>query len=187
MYRACPWRSCSPASSAAPLTQSSSWRTTDETAWTPDRDRRTLPRAPPPILEPRRHRHGGAGVGGLRISARRALGRELGPARRRHHFRRHQVDHPPLVSLARLSAKGDRPMSFKERMNDRTTIMRLGMSCLIVFSLLLFLHPTTDRSFDVLDGVRGLFLGLSIGFNLWSVRLTRARRCTPGRSDDGES
>jgi hypothetical protein len=62
-------------------------------------------------------------------------------------------------------------MRIKERLTDRTTVMRLGMSCLIVFSLLYFLRPPTARWVDLVDGVRGLFLGLSIGLNLWSLRL----------------
>ena len=78
-------------------------------------------------------------------------------------------------------------MTFRERMNDGSTVMRLGMSCLLVFSLLHFVRPATGSWVDLFDGVRGLFLGLSIGFNLWSVRLTRGRRCgTEGQTGDGE-
>ena len=69
-------------------------------------------------------------------------------------------------------------MSLKERMHDSSTVMRLGMVCLIVFaSLNYFVRPTTELGTDWADAVRGLFLGLSVGFNLWSVRLNRGGRC----------
>ncbi len=75
----------------------------------------------------------------------------------------------------------------RRRIADPTTIMRLGMSSLLVFSLLYFLHPGTALWVDVVDAARGLFLGLSIALNLWSVRLNRRRRCTAiGSSDEGE-
>ena len=69
-------------------------------------------------------------------------------------------------------------MSFKSRMHDPSTVMRIGMVCLIVFaSLNFFLRPTTEIGMDWADAVRGLFLGLSVGFNLWAVRLNRGGRC----------
>jgi len=77
-------------------------------------------------------------------------------------------------------------MTFKERMNDHTTVLRLGMTSLIVFSLLHFVRPASDSWVDLVDGVRGLFLGLSIGFNLWSVRLSKGRRCTTEGRTGGE-
>ena len=75
----------------------------------------------------------------------------------------------------------------RRRIDDRTTLMRLGMSCLLVFSLLYFVHPGTKLWVDVVDAARGLFLGLSIALNLWSVRSSRHRRCTAsGRPDEAE-
>jgi hypothetical protein len=70
-------------------------------------------------------------------------------------------------------------MFLRNRMNDHKTVLRLGMLCLLLFSLTSWFarHPTTDFWEGVIDGARGALFGLSAGFNLWAVRLARRSRC----------
>ena len=70
-------------------------------------------------------------------------------------------------------------MILRNRMNDRRTVIRLGMLCLLLFSLTTWFgrHPANDFLQGFVDGARGVLLGLSIGFNLWAVRLAGRSRC----------
>lgn len=67
-------------------------------------------------------------------------------------------------------------MLLKKRVSPGT-LLRLGMLFLILFSLTqrwLDLRPLMGE--DWADGTRGMLLGLSVGFNLWSVVKRRADR-----------
>lgn len=67
-------------------------------------------------------------------------------------------------------------MSLRERLENPRLLMRLGMAFLVVALVAQrIVHPPRFAE-DVADAVRGLCLGLSIGLNLWSVRLTARRR-----------
>ena len=50
-------------------------------------------------------------------------------------------------------------------------LMQLGMLSFILFALLgtRFLHAQELLGEDLFDGARGMFMGLSVGFNLMSV------------------
>jgi len=73
-------------------------------------------------------------------------------------------------------------MILRNRMHDRKTVIRLGMLCLLLFSLVSWFgrYPTTDFWQGFIDGARGVLLGLSAGFNLWAVRLGGRSRCAAG-------
>lgn len=59
-------------------------------------------------------------------------------------------------------------------MNNHKTLCRVGMSFLILALLSLRFLGNTDLA----DGAKGLLMGLSIGFNLWSVSVkTRQKSC----------
>lgn len=46
-----------------------------------------------------------------------------------------------------------------------SALLRLGMACLAIGPILpRLVHPTTASAVDLLDGVRGLMLGLAMGF-----------------------
>ena len=64
---------------------------------------------------------------------------------------------------------------------DPKALMRIGMVCLLIALVWpRFLPVTGGLGGDAIDGLRGLFLGLSIGLNLWAVRLgARLRRGGP--------
>ena len=67
-------------------------------------------------------------------------------------------------------------MSLKDRLGDRNTMMRIGFACLIAGNLVhWFLRPSGRFGQDVVDGVFGLLIGLTIGCLLVSLRL-RDRR-----------
>lgn len=56
--------------------------------------------------------------------------------------------------------------------------MVLGNICLVIGLLLwLFVHPSGQIERDWVQGFSGLLLGISIGINLFGLRL--ARRCPP--------
>jgi hypothetical protein len=70
-------------------------------------------------------------------------------------------------------------MIFRNRQKEPVTMIRIGMACLLI-SLIWprFVHLTFNLGPDLIDGVRGLLFGISIGLNLWAVRLKcRQRRC----------
>jgi hypothetical protein len=50
--------------------------------------------------------------------------------------------------------------------------MRIGMLCLLIALVWpRFLPVTAGLSGDMIDGMRGVLIGLSIGLNLWALRL----------------
>jgi hypothetical protein len=62
-------------------------------------------------------------------------------------------------------------------MKNPKALIRIGMACLIVFFMWpRFLPYTANLSPDLIDEVRGFLLGLSVGFNLWAIRLTCSQR-----------
>lgn len=73
-------------------------------------------------------------------------------------------------------------MIFRKQLKNPQTVMRIGMTCLLVFLVWpRFLHLGTSIGEDWIDGVRGFFFGLGVGFNLLALRL----RCRQRRDDGG--
>jgi hypothetical protein len=67
-------------------------------------------------------------------------------------------------------------MTLKDRLKDRNTMMRVGLLCLLAANLVhWFLRPSGRLAQDVVDGVFGLLIGLTIGCLLVSFRLTDRR------------
>ena len=68
-------------------------------------------------------------------------------------------------------------MSFRNRMQNPKTVVFFGMLCLalaLVWTRFPFL--TGQSGLGLADALRGFLFGLSIGLNLWSVRLSSRRR-----------
>lgn len=64
-------------------------------------------------------------------------------------------------------------MSLQKRLSP-STLLRLGMACIAIGPILpRFVHPATTAGVDLLDGVRGLMLGLAIGFLFLFFRARR--------------
>jgi hypothetical protein len=72
-------------------------------------------------------------------------------------------------------------MIFRNLQKNHQTMMRIGMLCLLI-SLIWprFVHLTFSLGPDLIDGVRGFLLGISISMNLWAVSL----KCRQQRCDD---
>ena len=63
-------------------------------------------------------------------------------------------------------------MFLKNRVKDHKTLMNIGLVCFLLGQAVhWFLRPTDRFAQDVVDGIFGLLLGLSIGLMLWSLRL----------------
>ncbi len=63
-------------------------------------------------------------------------------------------------------------------MHHRPTILRIAMLCLLLFSLLGYAAGrATGFREDVVDGVRGLLLGMQLALVFWYFRLPGAERC----------
>jgi hypothetical protein len=63
-------------------------------------------------------------------------------------------------------------MSLKDRLGHRNTMMRIGFACLLAGNLVhWFLRPGSRLGQDLVDGVFGLLIGLTIGCLLVSLRL----------------
>jgi hypothetical protein len=70
-------------------------------------------------------------------------------------------------------------MILRNRLKEPNTMMSIGLVCLILGNVShYFLHPTGRFAQSLVDGTFGLFLGVSIGCLLLSVR-QRSRRCSP--------
>ena len=70
-------------------------------------------------------------------------------------------------------------MFLRKHLQNRTTMIRVGMSCLIAGALSLrYLAACPGVTQDLADGVAGLFYGLAFGCLLMSVR-ARCRRTEP--------
>jgi hypothetical protein len=50
-------------------------------------------------------------------------------------------------------------------------LMTLGMFCLALGPLYYLFHPTTPFGQSLLEGARGMAIGMSIGFNLLAARM----------------
>lgn len=62
-------------------------------------------------------------------------------------------------------------------MKNPKAMIRIGMACLLIFFMWpRFLPFTANLNPDLIDGVRGFLLGVSIGLNLWAVRLICLQR-----------
>jgi hypothetical protein len=70
---------------------------------------------------------------------------------------------------------------FRNLQKNPQTMMHIGMACLLI-SLIWprFIHLTFNLGPDLIDGVRGFLLGISISMNLWAVRL----KCNQQRCGD---
>jgi len=70
-------------------------------------------------------------------------------------------------------------MTLRERFErNPRTLMRVGAAFLILALVAQkFVRPSAGFTEDVVDAVRGCALGLSIGLNLWYVRVTARRGC----------
>jgi uncharacterized membrane protein YhhN len=65
-------------------------------------------------------------------------------------------------------------MSLKNRLKDPKTLLNIGLVCFLLGQAVhWFVRPTDRVALDVVDGIFGLLLGLSIGLTLWSLRLRR--------------
>jgi hypothetical protein len=64
-------------------------------------------------------------------------------------------------------------MCLQTRLDARPrTILRIGMLLLAVALIAQrFVHPARGFPEDAADAIRGVLFGLSIGLNLWAVRL----------------
>jgi type III secretory pathway component EscT len=62
-------------------------------------------------------------------------------------------------------------------MKNPKAMIRIGMACLLIFSIWpRFLPFTANLKPELIDGVRGVLLGVSIGMNLWAARLACRQR-----------
>lgn len=69
-------------------------------------------------------------------------------------------------------------MTLRDRMHHRPTVLRLAMLCLLLFSVLGYAaRGATGLREDVVDGLRGLLLGMQLAFTFWFFRLPGVRRC----------
>ena len=70
-------------------------------------------------------------------------------------------------------------MILRNRLKNPQAMMSIGMLCLVLaLCWQRFLPLTAGLGPDLSDGARGVLFGVSIGMNLWSVRLAaRQRRC----------
>ena len=64
-------------------------------------------------------------------------------------------------------------MNLGNRLKDRTTLMRIGLVCLVLGNLShWFLHPTAAFGQGMVDATFGFLMGISIGCILASLRRT---------------
>lgn len=60
---------------------------------------------------------------------------------------------------------------FRKLVEDRQTMMSLGMIALILADISrFFLHPAAPAAQDLVDGMNGVLIGLAIGFTFVSLR-----------------
>lgn len=64
-------------------------------------------------------------------------------------------------------------------MNDYRKLVFFGMLFLVLGNLSIrYLHPMPHFGEGLVDGTRGMLMGVAIGLNLWAVRVkSRAARC----------
>lgn len=68
-------------------------------------------------------------------------------------------------------------MILGDRIKNCKTMLRIGMICLLLFFMWPRFFPfAANLGPDLIDGVRGFLLGVSVGVNLWAVRLTCRQR-----------
>jgi hypothetical protein len=66
---------------------------------------------------------------------------------------------------------------FKNRLENSKSMMSVGMICLVIGVVLPWcLHPATQIGRELSEGVRGMFFGLSLSFNVGSAIMMRRRR-----------
>ena len=65
-------------------------------------------------------------------------------------------------------------MSVHKRLSP-STLLRLGMACIAIGPILpRLVHPATAAGVDLLDGARGVMLGLALGFIFLFFRAKRS-------------
>lgn len=75
-------------------------------------------------------------------------------------------------------------MLFPTRFKNYRSLMAIGMMCLAVGTTFrYFFHPSSQVGLNWLEGARGMMYGLSIGFNIWAVRLGALQRRCRGKSE----
>jgi hypothetical protein len=68
-------------------------------------------------------------------------------------------------------------MILKNRLKDGNALVRIGLACLLLGNLTHFLvRPASTFGRDLVDGVFGLLIGLTIGCLIVSFRLNAGRR-----------
>ncbi|MGA8806622.1 MAG: hypothetical protein WB973_02005 [Thermoanaerobaculia bacterium] len=68
-------------------------------------------------------------------------------------------------------------MNLRNRLSIKPSmLMMIGMTCLVISSLPIFIQLATQLNPDAIDFARGLLIGLSIGFNLLAVLLYARNR-----------
>jgi hypothetical protein len=68
-------------------------------------------------------------------------------------------------------------MIFRNRIKNPRALMVVGMSSLVIATVFsAFAHAQTQIGKDWLEGLRGMFFGISIALNLGSVILSRRQR-----------
>jgi len=73
-------------------------------------------------------------------------------------------------------------MNFRKIMNNPQIMMRIAMAFMLLFFIWpKYLHLSFGLSEDWIDGLRGMLLGISMGFLILVVRRTQGRGC----SDEG--
>ena len=70
-------------------------------------------------------------------------------------------------------------MNLRDRvLNNPRNVLTIGMTCLLLSSLPRFIHVTTHLNPDAVDFIRGLLMGMAIGFNLlWVWMNANKSRC----------
>jgi hypothetical protein len=70
-------------------------------------------------------------------------------------------------------------MNFTRKMQNPRPVLAFGMTCLVIAIVFMrFVHPARQSAQNLSHGIGGMFLGISIVMNLWSVIIgARQRRC----------
>jgi hypothetical protein len=70
-------------------------------------------------------------------------------------------------------------MNSTTKMQNPRPLLAFGMTCLVIAILLMrFVHPAGQAAQNLSHGIGGMFMGISIVMNLWSVIIgARQRRC----------
>jgi hypothetical protein len=68
-------------------------------------------------------------------------------------------------------------MSFTRKMQNPRQVLAFGMTCLVTAIVLMrFVHPAGQSAKNLSHGIGGMFLGIAIVMNLWSVIIGARQR-----------